>query len=263
MVESNSPSSSATRSAELAGASLGAPLPAGGEPAGLLAPPWAVAGVPPLGWPPPDCPLLDDGEALAGEPLEALLGALLAEEALELLEALLEDELLAELVEELEEELLAVFCSSEKSTSSGGSPSLFDEGSGGIRDSSLRSDSEYTGVDWLRLSAVGSEALLDERERWLDSSPLSDAVLACWLERSPDSILGIDVFGCELLLAVDILGLRLLGELCDGELLAVDGLDCDWLELDDCDWDCDCDCDGDDELDDGCCGCAGGCCWVC
>lgn len=54
-------------------------------------------------------------------------------------------------------------------------------------------------------------------------------------------MLGIDEFGCARLLAVDMLGLRLLGELCDGELLAVDGLDLDLLLelLDDCDCDCD------------------------
>ncbi len=76
-------------------------------------------------------------------------------------------------------------------------------------------------------------------------------------------MLGIEEFGCALLLAVDMLGLRLLGELCEGMLLAVDGLDCERLELlellDDCDCDFDCELD---ELDD-CCGCAGGCCWVC
>jgi len=77
-------------------------------------------------------------------------------------------------------------------------------------------------------------------------------------------MLGMEEFGCARLLAVDILGLRLLGELCDGMLLAVDGLDFDWLLLElledcDCDWDC----DGElEELED-CCGFAGGCCWVC
>ncbi|GAB2521220.1 hypothetical protein [Microbulbifer agarilyticus] len=72
----------------------------------------------------------------------------------------------------------------------------------------------------------------------MDSSPWSDAVVACSLERSPDSILGSDVFGCAWLLEVETLGLRLLlGELGDGILLAVDGLDCERLldELDDCD----------------------------
>lgn len=112
-----------------------------------------------------------------------------------------------------------------------------------MRESSgRRSESLYTGVDGLPL-AVGSCALLllDERERRDDSSPLREAVEACSLERSPDSILGIEVFGCDGLLEVDILGLRLLlGELGDGILLAVDGLDLDWLEEDELD-DCDCD----------------------
>ena len=96
-----------------------------------------------------------------------------------------------------------------------------------MRDSSGRwSESVYTGVDSLLL-AVASAGLL-ALERRLDSSPLSDeAVLASWLERSLDSMLGMEVFGCARLLAVDMLGLRLLGELCDGILLAVDGLDFD------------------------------------
>ncbi|WGL18129.1 hypothetical protein PVT68_07485 [Microbulbifer bruguierae] len=79
------------------------------------------------------------------------------------------------------------------------------------------------------LRAPGSCALLlDERERWdCDSSPLREAVLLCWLDSLPDSILGNEVFGCALL-EVDMLGLLLLvGELGDGMLLAVDGLDCD------------------------------------
>ncbi|MCK7598488.1 hypothetical protein M0G74_14500 [Microbulbifer sp. CAU 1566] len=60
-----------------------------------------------------------------------------------------------------------------------------------------------------------------------------------------------------------MLGLLLLGELGEGILLAVDGLDLDWLleELDDCD--CDCDCEELEELDLDCDGCAGGCCCVC
>ena len=282
MVDSNWPSSSATRSAALAGDSLGAGLP---PPAGLP----ALAGAPPLlGWPPadalawpplwapagallPEGELLDgellDGELLDGELLDALLGALLEALADALLadELLLDEELLEEL-EELEEELLlAVCCSSEKSISSGGSPSLLEEGSGGIRDSSGRwSESLYTGVEGLRLAVGSSALLLDERERREDSSPLRDAVLDSWLERSPDSMLGKEVFGCDWLLEVDTLGLRLLlGELGDGMLLAVDGLDCDLLddELDDCDWDWDC--EELDELDCDCCGFAGGCCWVC
>ncbi|AQQ68646.1 hypothetical protein Mag101_14150 [Microbulbifer agarilyticus] len=72
----------------------------------------------------------------------------------------------------------------------------------------------------------------------MDSSPWSEALDACSLERSPDSILGKEVLGCAWLLEVDTLGLRLLlGELGDGMLLAVDGLDCERLldELDDCD----------------------------
>ena len=109
--------------------------------------------------------------------LEALLGAPEALALAELLEAL-DEELDAALDEELEdellEELLAVFCSSEKSISSGGSPSLLEEGSGGMRDSSGRwSESLYTGVDGLRL-AVGSESLLlllRDRERRSDSCP--------------------------------------------------------------------------------------------
>ncbi|WP_143735671.1 hypothetical protein [Microbulbifer mangrovi] len=136
-----------------------------------------------------------------------------------------------------------------------------------MRESSGRwSESLYTGVDGLPLALGSCALLLDERERRSDSGPLLDAVDACWLERSPDSILGMEVFGCEGLLDVDMLGLLrlLLGELGDGILLAVEGLDFDWLddELDDCDWDWDC-----DELDgldgDFCCGCAGGCCCVC
>ena len=135
-----------------------------------------------------------------------------------------------------------------------------------MRESSgRRSESLYTGVDGLRLAVGSSALLLDERERRSDSSPLFEAVLLSWLERSADSMLGNDVFGWAWLLDVDTLGLRLLlGELGDGILLAVDGLDLDWLEeeLDDCD--CDCDCDELDALDcDFCCGCAGGCCCVC
>lgn len=227
------------------GASSGAPLPLGGAPAELAE---AEAGEPLAGEPLLAWEALDDGELLAGELLDALLGALLEADALALLdEELLLDEL-DELALELElelEELLALCCSSEKSISSGGSELLsLDEGSGGVRESSGRwSESEYTGVDWLLVLAVGSSALLCERERRLDSSPLLDAVFAWSLERSADSILGIDEFGCARLLAVDMLGLRLLGELCDGILLAVDGLDCERLELlellEDCDWDCD------------------------
>ncbi len=284
MVDSNWPSSSATRSAELVGASLGALLP----PLGGLPALDALAGAPPLlGCPPAEalaCPPLWalagaplaeellEGELLDGELLEALLGALLLEEALAD-ELLLDDALLEELAEELDEELdeellLAVFSSSEKSISSGGSPSLLEEGSGGMRDSSERwSESLYTGVDELLLAVGSSALLLEERERRLDSSPSREAVLDSLLERSPDSMLGKEVFGCAWLLDVDMLGLRLLlGELGDGILLAVDGLDCDLLEdeLEDCDCDCDCDCEGLDELDfDCCCGCAGGCCWVC
>lgn len=140
-----------------------------------------------------------------------------------------------------------------------------EDGSGGIRDSSGRwSESLYTGVEGLLLAVGSSALLLEDRERREDSSPLFDAVLDSLLERSADSILGNEVFGCAGLLDVDMLGLRLLlGELGDGMLLAVEGLDFDLLddELDDCDWDCeeleelDCDCD--------CCGCAGGCCCVC
>ncbi|WP_160154454.1 hypothetical protein [Microbulbifer sp. ALW1] len=147
----------------------GAPPPEGPP----LADAWALAGE------------LLDGELLDGELLEALLGALL--EALALLadalldELLLEEELLEALLEELDDELLAVCCSSEKSISSGGSPSLLEEGSGGIRDSSgRRSESLDTGVDGLLLAVGSSALLLDERERRCDSSPLrDDAVLAC------------------------------------------------------------------------------------
>ncbi|WP_105101865.1 hypothetical protein [Microbulbifer pacificus] len=219
------------------GASLGAPLPLGGEPALD-----ALAGAPPPDWPPvaavdwpPLCPPageLLDGELLDGELLLALLGAPLAEALLALLleDALLAlaDELEEELEDELEEELLlAVCCSSEKSISSGGCPSLLDEGSGGIRDSSGRwSESLYTGVDGSPLAVGSPSLLLRERDCLDDSSPLRDDVLDCWLERSPDSILGSELFGCARLLAVDMLGLRLLlGELGDGMLLAVDGLD--------------------------------------
>ncbi|TLM76610.1 hypothetical protein ACONUD_10980 [Microbulbifer harenosus] len=129
-----------------------------------------------------------------------------------------------------------------------------EDGSGGIRDSSGRwSDSLYTGVDGLLLAVGSPSLLLWERDRRADSSPLREDVLDCSLERSPDSMLGKDVFGCARLLAVDMLGLRLLlGELGEGMLLAVDGLDCDWLddeELEDCDCDCDCDWDW-DELED-------------
>lgn len=123
---------------------MGAPLPLGGLPALE-----ALAGAPPLGcppaealaWPPLWAPAgeLLAGELLDGELLEALLGALLEALAGALLadELLLEDALLDDaLLEELDDELLlAVFSSSEKSISSGGSPSLLDEGSGGIRDS--------------------------------------------------------------------------------------------------------------------------------
>ncbi|HEY8569318.1 hypothetical protein [Microbulbifer sp.] len=234
---------------------MGAPPPAGGLPAldalaGAPPPDWPPAAAvdwPPL-WPPPWAPA---GELLDGELLEALLGAPLAEALL----ALLDDELLEELEEELEDELeeellLAVCCSSEKSTSSGGSPSLFEEGSGGMRDSSGRwSDSLYTGVDGFLLAVGSPSLLLWERDCRADSSPLREEdVLDCWLERSLESMLGNELFGCARLLAVDMLGLRLLlGELGEGMLLAVDGLDCDWLEdeLDDCDCDCDC-----EELDD-------------
>ncbi len=225
----------------------------------------ALAGAPP----PPGCPLAD---ALAcappwapeGELLDALLGAPLLDA---LAEALLLEALLLEALEELDEALLAVCCSSEKSISSGGSPSLLEEGSGGMRVSCGRSsESLYTGVDGFLLAVGSSALLLAWRERRSDSSPESEAVLDCSLERSADSILGKEVFGCAGLLAVDMLGLRLLlGELGDGILLAVDGLGFDLLddELDDCDcdWDCDCDCEA---LDcDFCCGCAGGCCCVC
>lgn len=184
------------------------------------------------------------GPPLAGELLEALLGAPEAEALALLLDALLllDDELLDE--ELLEEELLlddalAVCCSSEKSISSGGSPSLLEDGSGGMRDSSGRwSESVYTGEDSPRLLLLGSELLLDDRERLLDSSPELEAVRACSLERSPDSILGIELLGCAGLLAVETLGLELelLGELGDGMLLAVDGLEDELLEDD---WDCD------------------------
>ncbi|MBN8432433.1 hypothetical protein JF535_16445 [Microbulbifer salipaludis] len=246
-MDSNCPSSSATRSAELAGASFGAGLP----PLAGLPVLEALAGAPPS----PACPLAD---ALAcpppwapeGELLDALLGAPLLDAlagALLLDEALLDDALLLEALEELDEALLAVCCSSEKSISSGGSPSLLEEGSGGMRVSCGRSsDSLYTGVDGFLLAMGSSALLLGSRERRSDSSPVSEAVLDCSLERSADSMLGKEVFGCAGLLAVDMLGLRLLlGELGDGMLLAVDGLDCDLLEdeLDDCDCDCDCDCE--------------------
>ena len=92
-------------------------------------------------------------------------------------------------------------------------------------------------MDSPRLFPLGS-ALLDVlRERLaLDSCPRLDAVLLCWLALSPDSILGI-LLGMDWLLLVEILGLALglLGELGDGILLAVDGLDCELLD------DCDCD----------------------
>lgn len=111
MVASNSPSSSATRSAELAGASFGAP-------------PLRLAGLPEFAWAP-----LADAELLLAEVL--LAAELLADALLDA--ALLDEEL-------LDEELLedALCSSSEKSTSSGGSPSLLVEGSGGIRRSSGR-----------------------------------------------------------------------------------------------------------------------------
>ncbi|MBY6212456.1 hypothetical protein KUV95_12935 [Microbulbifer agarilyticus] len=116
--------------------------------------------------------------ALLGELLDALLGApeALALACELLLAALLLDELLDELDEELEEllldELLAVFCSSEKSISSGGSPSLLEEGSGGMRDSSGRwSESLYTGEEGLRLAVGSASLLLCALERRLDSSP--------------------------------------------------------------------------------------------
>ncbi|MGL6161664.1 hypothetical protein [Microbulbifer sp.] len=206
MVASNSPSSSATRSAELAGASLGALLP--------------LAGLPALAW------------ALEEPPAEALL----EEDAL--LEALLDEALLEELLE-LEEE--AVCSSSEKSISSGGSPSLLVEGSGGIRLSSGRwSDSLYTGVERSPLRELSGPLSLAERLR-CDSSPLREAVL--WLDSLPDSMLGRSMLG-RLLETVTpgIPWLGLLDELLEGmPALAVE----DWLLLEELldeeelDWDCD------------------------
>lgn len=103
-----------------------------------------------------------------------------------------------------------------------------------------------------------------------DDSLLLDAVDDCSLDLSPDSIVGIRELGCVLLFDVEMLGLelRLLGELGDGILLAVEGLDWDLLfdELEDSDSDCDFDLDWEelDALDgDFCCCCAGGCCCVC
>lgn len=163
MVASNSPSSSATRSAELAGASLGAPLP-------------PLAGLPALAW------------ALAEEPPAE---ALLAEDALsEALEEALLDELLLELLEEE-----AVCSSSEKSTSSGGSPSLLVEGSGGMRLSSARwSDSLYTGVERSPRREPSGPLALAVRLR-CDSSPLREPVLDCWLDSLPDSMVGMELLG--------------------------------------------------------------------
>ncbi|WP_193164962.1 hypothetical protein [Microbulbifer hainanensis] len=132
MVELNSPSRSATRSAVVAGASLGAP-------------PLRLAGLPALAWAPPPWALADWEAGLLAEALlsagELFAGEALLAEAL-LLDALLDDELLED--ELLDEELLeeAVFSSSEKSTSFGGSPSLLLDGSGGIlRSSARRSES--------------------------------------------------------------------------------------------------------------------------
>lgn len=82
----------------------------------------------------------------AGAPDAPLFEALLAAEAL-LAELLADEALLAELLDELLDELLldellldedAVCSSSEKSISSGGSPSLLVEGSGGMLLSSGR-----------------------------------------------------------------------------------------------------------------------------
>ena len=132
MVESNCPSSSATRSAALVGASSGAPLrPLGGAPPEERAPPEAGFAEDALAdCAPPDAGLPEDA-LLDGELLDALLGALLLDDEL-LAEALLDEALLDE---ELLDDELAVCCSSEKSISSGGSPSLSEEGSGGMRDS--------------------------------------------------------------------------------------------------------------------------------
>lgn len=134
--------------------------------------------------------------------------------------ALLEAELLAEaLLDEalLEEVLLeeAVFSSSEKSTSSGGSPSLLLEGSGGIRRSSDGwSDSLYTGDDGLLRALESGMPSPAELRRCEDDSPLRDAVLLCWLDSRPDSMLGIEVFGW-LLVAPGMLWLRERDELVD------------------------------------------------
>ncbi|WP_237063584.1 hypothetical protein [Microbulbifer zhoushanensis] len=240
MVESNSPSSSDTRSAAVAGASFGALLPLDGLPALAEA----------LG-------LLDDA-LLDWLLADASLAELLAVAAL-LLEELEDDELL------LDDDALC--SSSEKSISSGGWPSLLLEGSGGMRRSSgCASDSLYTGLEGESRRAVGSGMLSPaELRRRASSLPESEAVLACWLDRSPDSMLGIEVLGwAELLLGIEEELLRLLGGLLWGMLLAVCGLDWLWERLDelldDCDdellddgWDWDCDCEG----------CAGGCCWVC
>ncbi|WP_237058208.1 hypothetical protein [Microbulbifer sediminum] len=61
--------------------------------------------------------------------------------------------------------------------------------------------------------------------RRLDSSlPESDAVLVCWVDCGPDSILGMEVFGWPLLvLGVEDELLRLLWGLLCGVLLAVLG----------------------------------------
>ncbi|WP_237066687.1 hypothetical protein [Microbulbifer guangxiensis] len=209
-------------------------------------------------------PLAGEPEALLLAALDALLAELVAEA--ELLEALLAELLLeALLLEELLLEDAAVCSSSEKSISSGGSPSLLVEGSGGmLLSSGRRSDSLYTGDDGWLFRAVGS-GMESDAELWrrLCSSPLLAAVVASRLASLPDSMVGMLVFVRLSLL----FGMLWLGEereeLLEEVLLAVCGWL--WLRLEDgllglgCDWDWDCE----DELDDGCWGWAGGCCWVC
>lgn len=224
MVESNSPSSSATRSADDAGASLGAPpLCEAGPPALERAPPAAEG-----------CP-----------PAEALLAEAALSEAEALLDAaLLLEEALLELLglEELEEALLddAVCSSSEKSTSSGGSPSLSVDGSGGMRLSCGRwSDSLYTGEE-RSPRAVGSGMLspAERLRREEDCSPLREAVLSLLLDSLPELMVGMLELGWLLLVLPGMPWLGWLDELLDGILLLAV---CDWLWLLLEELDCDCD----------------------
>lgn len=185
---SNSPSSSAARSALLAGASFGALLP----PPGLPALACCAALLEALG-----------EEALLADALDA--DALLADE-----ELLDEDEL-------LDEE--ALFSSSEKSTSFGGWPLLSLEGSGGISVcSGCGSESLTDGLDDFLVRALGSGmlSLAELLLRRLDSSPpLFDAVLLSRLDSRPDSIDGMEALGWLLVLP-GIPWLGLLEELLEG-----------------------------------------------